>query len=321
MIVLYIILAAFVVFLLYCAWETKTPELNNRTVSSKRLPLEFDGFRIAHISDFHNTVFGKDNKRLIELVSKSSPDIIAITGDLIDFRKINVDAAFAFAQELVKIAPTYYVAGNHEARSDKYEELFGLLCSVGVKILNNKSENIEHKGAFINIMGIKDPAFCENFGVSELQIIKSGLAELLCGCGTDLGASPNCAAPREENAVRASEERIASITEESRSIACMDDGSFKILLLHRPQYIDCCAEAKIDLVLSGHAHGGQIRIPFLGGLLAPEQGFFPEYDAGVYSKGETWMVVSRGLGNSVFPLRINNRPEIVLIELKNKTNT
>jgi predicted MPP superfamily phosphohydrolase len=72
----------------------------------------------------------------------------------------------------------------------------------------------------------------------------------------------------------------------------------------------------MDLVLSGHAHGGQFRLPFVGGLFAPNQGFFPEYDSGLYTDGQTQMIVSRGVGNSRFPVRFNNRPEVILIELK-----
>lgn len=92
--------------------------------------------------------------------------------------------------------------------------------------------------------------------------------------------------------------------------------SYTILLSHRPELFRLYSEAGIDLVLSGHAHGGQFRLPFVGGLVAPDQGFFPEYDAGQYSDGGTNMIVSRGIGNSIIPIRFNNRPEVVLIELQ-----
>ena len=82
--------------------------------------------------------------------------------------------------------------------------------------------------------------------------------------------------------------------------------------------LDVYSESGVDLVLSGHMHGGQFRVPFLGGLYAPSHGFFPEYDAGLYTKSDTDMIVSRGLGNSIFPIRINNRPEIVGVELDTK---
>ncbi len=94
------------------------------------------------------------------------------------------------------------------------------------------------------------------------------------------------------------------------------EGGVKILLAHEPQYFEKYAQAGYDLVLCGHAHGGQWRIPFTGkGLYAPGQGFLPKYTQGVHTKGKTRMVVSRGLGNSRFPLRLFNRPEAVIIDI------
>ena len=90
---------------------------------------------------------------------------------------------------------------------------------------------------------------------------------------------------------------------------------FTILLSHRPELFPAYSASGIDLILSGHAHGGQFRIPFIGGVAAPNQGFFPKYDAGEYHESGTTMIVSRGIGNSVIPVRINNRPEVVMIEL------
>ena len=95
----------------------------------------------------------------------------------------------------------------------------------------------------------------------------------------------------------------------------VNDDSFTVLLSHRPEAFDIYADHGIDVVFCGHAHGGQFRLPFIGGLYAPNQGFFPKYDAGVYNKGNTSMVVSRGIGNSVIPIRVNNRPELVIAEL------
>lgn len=91
--------------------------------------------------------------------------------------------------------------------------------------------------------------------------------------------------------------------------------AYCILLSHRPEAFEVYAGENIDLVLSGHAHGGQFRLPFIGGMVAPNQGLFPKYDAGVYTQGNTTMVVSRGIGNSIIPIRFNNRPEIVSVEL------
>ena len=90
---------------------------------------------------------------------------------------------------------------------------------------------------------------------------------------------------------------------------------YSVLLAHRPELIETYAAYGADLVLSGHAHGGQVRLPFIGALYAPGQGFLPEYDSGLYTVGETDMIVSRGLGNSLIPLRVNNRPELVIAVL------
>lgn len=108
-----------------------------------------------------------------------------------------------------------------------------------------------------------------------------------------------------------------TIIKDNLKMVTYDKNNFTILLSHRPEHIDTYAEEKFDLVLSGHAHGGQIRIPFLGGLFAPNQGFLPKYTSGLYEQDDTKMIVSRGIGNSVFPFRINNRPELVVITLQN----
>ena len=98
-------------------------------------------------------------------------------------------------------------------------------------------------------------------------------------------------------------------------ISTEDDG-FTLLLSHRPELFDTYVKHGMNLVLSGHAHGGQFRLPFVGGLVAPNQGLFPKYDSGLYTSGSTNMIVSRGIGNSLLPFRFNNRPEVILIELK-----
>ena len=95
-----------------------------------------------------------------------------------------------------------------------------------------------------------------------------------------------------------------------------DENRYNILLSHRPELFDTYVEKKIDLILAGHAHGGQIRIPFIGGIIAPNQGFFPKYTNGIFEENKTTMVISRGIGNSILPFRINNKPELVVITLQ-----
>ena len=107
-----------------------------------------------------------------------------------------------------------------------------------------------------------------------------------------------------------------AITNLDAALEALSSDDFTILLAHRPELIDEYSKWGIDLVLSGHAHGGQIRLPGIGGLYAPGQGFFPKYTSGNYTVGDTEMIVSRGIGNSAFPLRVNDRPEVVIVTLK-----
>ena len=273
------VVAAVLAALVICiAWGNTALELNTYTISSYNLLESFDGYRIAHVSDLHNAEMGKDSEKLLEMLREADPDMIAITGDLIDSRNTNVEIALQFAQEAMKIAPCYYVSGNHEARVNEYEELKTGLISAGVIILEDAQTEISIEGETITLIGVNDPSFQTDylFGDSEM-VMNSKLTELHT-----------------------------------------DEEAFTILLSHRPELFDTYADHDVDLVLSGHAHGGQFRLPFIGGLVAPNQGLFPEYDAGIYTDGNTNMLVSRGIGNSILPFRINNRPEVILIELQAK---
>ena len=277
-ILLAVVAAALIALVIWIAWSNTALELNTYTVASARLPESFDGYRIAHVSDLHNAEMGEDNEKLLAMLREADPDMIAITGDLIDSRNTNVEIALQFAQEAMKIAPCYYVSGNHEARVNEYEELKTGLISAGVIILEDTQTEISIEGQTITLIGVNDPSFQTDylFGDSE-TVMSSKLTELHT-----------------------------------------DEEVFTILLSHRPELLDTYADHDVDLVLSGHAHGGQFRLPFIGGVVAPNQGLFPEYDAGIYTDGNTNMLVSRGVGNSILPFRINNRPEVILIELQTK---
>ena len=271
-----VVAAVLITLVIWIAWGNTALELNTYTVTSVRLPECFDGYRIAHVSDLHNAEIGEDNEKLLTMLREADPDMIAITGDLIDSRNTNVEIALQFAQEAMKIAPCYYVSGNHEARVNEYEELKTGLISAGVIILDDTQTEISIEEQTITLIGVNDPSFQTDylFGDSE-TVINSKLTELHT-----------------------------------------DGEVFTILLSHRPELFDTYVDHDVDLVLSGHAHGGQFRLPFIGGVVAPNQGLFPEYDAGIYTDGNTNMLVSRGVGNSILPFRINNRPEVILIELQ-----
>ena len=268
--------AVLVALVIWIAWGNTALELNTYTISSSKLPQSFDGYRIAHVSDLHNAEMGKDNEKLLTILRNADPDMIAITGDLIDSRSTNVEIALNFIREAVKIAPCYYVTGNHEARVNEYDELKSGMESAGVIVLEDAQTEISLDGDTITLIGVNDPSYQTDylFGDSE-TVMNTKLEEL-----------------RTEN------------------------GEFTVLLSHRPELFDAYTDHGMDLVLSGHAHGGQFRLPFIGGVVAPNQGLFPEYDAGIYTEGNTNMLVSRGVGNSILPFRINNRPEVILIELQ-----
>lgn len=265
------------ILIVWAAWRNAALELNTYTISSRGLPDAFDGYRIAQVSDLHNAEFGDGNQRLLDMLREAEPDMIAITGDLIDSRKTNIAVALAFAEEAVRIAPCYYVSGNHEARVPEYRELKAGLEAAGVTVLDDARVEIEISGKSITIIGVNDPSFLADYLTSDAAVMDRKLSEL-----------------------------------------SSEDASFTILLSHRPELFDTYAAHDMDLVLTGHAHGGQFRLPLIGGLIAPNQGLFPKYDDGLYSEGNTNMIVSRGLGNSIIPFRFNNRPEVVLIELKSQ---
>ena len=262
------------VLLIWTVWGNVTVGVTHYTVASNRLPAPFDHYKIAVISDLHNAAFGKDNSRIAALVEGERPDLIAVTGDLVDKRRPNVPRAMQLIRRLSAVAPCCYVPGNHEAwRQEAFPALEEQLRDAGVVILRDRAERLTRNGETIQVAGVFDPSFVEQDTFLYKEILRTKLREL----------------DRTEDYV--------------------------ILLSHRPDHFDVYKEAKMDLVLCGHAHGGQFRLPFVGGLFAPEQGFFPQYDAGLFREGDTAMIVSRGIGNSVIPVRFNNRPEIVIVEL------
>lgn len=261
---------------IWTVWGNTALELNAYKVSSDKLPAAFDGYRIAHVSDLHNAELGDGNEKLLALLREAEPDIIAITGDLIDSRSTDIGVALSFAEEAMQIAPCYYVTGNHEARVSQYYDLKAGLEAAGVIVLDDERMELVLSGESITLLGVDDPSFNTDylFGDSA-SVISAKLAEISA-----------------------------------------EDDRFTVLLSHRPELFDTYVDSGMNLVLSGHAHGGQFRLPFVGGLVAPNQGLFPEYDSGLYTEGSMNMIVSRGIGNSILPFRFNNRPEVILIELE-----
>ena len=278
--VLIIIVSIFLLLItLFVTWgiiENNSPILTKYTVKSQRLPESFRGYKIAQISDLHNAEIGTENQKVLKLLKDADPDIIVLTGDLIDSRKTKIDVAVNFAKKANQIAPCYYASGNHESRLTNFDVFTSKLEAVGVTVLKNQKLRLEDSGEYITLIGVEDPAFYNEYpSDSDGDYMRKTLQSLIS-----------------------------------------DDDVFRVVLSHRPELINVYAECGLDLVFSGHAHGGQFILPLIGGLYAPGQGFFPKLTQGVIAKDSTKLVISRGVGNSAFPLRINNRPEVVLVELQ-----
>lgn len=274
-IVLAAIVAILILLIIWIAYGNTDLEIYKYNVKSEDIPSEFDNFRIVQISDLHNAEFGENNEKLLLMLKQADADIIAITGDMINSRNTDVDVAISFAQKAVNIAPVYYVNGNHESR------------------VLGEYEKLKQ--------GLTD---------TGVTILENSSADITIGDETITLIGINDPTFRMELVDDTMEQNIAH----QLVNVIPDNDNYKVLLAHRPEYFDVYA-GNVDLVLSGHAHGGQFRIPFVGGLVAPGQGFFPEYYEGSHIKENTEMIVSRGIGNSIIPFRINNKPEIIVAEL------
>lgn len=284
-----LVLLIVIALLLFCSYQNRHLETTYYTYKAEQLGADLEGYRIVQISDLHNVKFGKNNQKLVDRIRECEPDMIVLTGDLVDSNHTNVDRAVQFVDEIVKICPVYYVTGNHEYWLEKseYDELMDGLVSAGVVILDNQVVEISRGDAKFRLVGLDDRSLAD------------GTLEALL---SDESIRNNQAEQKEETADN----------EDS------GEKELTVVLAHEPQYLARYAGTGVDLVLSGHAHGGQFRLPFVGGIVAPDQGFFPEYTAGEYYMNGTEMIVSRGLGNSVIPVRLFNYPEIVCVDLVGK---
>ena len=244
------------------------------SVSSQALPREFDGFRIALVTDLHGRTFGPDNDWLVAQVQKGEPDLIALSGDIAD-EYTDLTALSPLLTRLCAIAPCYYVTGNHEWRMENRKDFFALLEDVGVTRLENSFVRLTRGDDVVILAGVDDPngPFDQKSPGQLMQEIREAAPE-----------------------------------------------AYTILLCHRNDQLERMAQLGVNLVLSGHAHGGVVRLPFLGPVFGTHYELFPDYTAGLYIMGETAMVVSRGLGGSRrIPLRIGNRPEVPIITLRQLT--
>lgn len=257
-------------------WIEKTEYI----VSLENLDLQNDGMKIAHLSDIHMPNQEINLEKLVKMIKEEQPDFIFMTGDQVDAANpFDVKAATDFFKQLTKIAPVYAVNGNHDIHSPNIEQLQAVYEESGVTLLVDDVYSVLLPGRRpIVIMGLAEPA----------TLLQKQLGNPM------------------------------------KPITIREDwhGQTRLLLAHRPERFEKYHQDPAnepDLTFSGHAHGGQIRIPKVGGLFSPGQGKMPKHTAGVFvlaSDPTKKMVISRGLGPSQFPFRINNRPELVLVTLK-----
>lgn len=278
-------------------FQNKALTVTEYEVRSKNVPATIDGFRIAQVSDLHDAEFGFQNERLIEAVRQSKPDLIAITGDLI--HGDTIANAMAFVRHAVSIAPVVFSPGNHEPSSTRYPELRAQMMASGAIVLED------------GVIGDAELGIAPRSYLTAPSLTVVGMADQLFSSWLDRSDPESLTQRKLDELIPEAEEM-----EGTSSRRLPGRRPFRVLLAHRPELISSYAREGIDLVLAGHAHGGQWRVPGIGGLYAPSQGIFPKYDSGVHMEGDTAMVVSRGLGNSGFPLRLNNRPELVVVTLR-----
>lgn len=286
------IMAASLCFAAFLHYENKGIMKTEYTIKSKDISSDFDGFSILQVSDLQSNRFGKSQVDLITAAYEMDPDIIVITGDLIDRNHTDYNLAYEAVAGLSQIAPVFYVNGNHELLLDsrEYEEF--------LQKIKTKAYILIGDAVVINSME-KEREKCD-----DNNLILAGLDEEVVFDSRDWDRK-NKDYDKE------------MITEAVKALYGEKEG-YRILLAHEPQLVEEYEKANPNLIISGHAHGGQIRLPIVGGLYSPEQGIFPRFTCGVHSIGDSQMVVSRGLGNSRFPFRIFNRPEIVKITLKSE---
>lgn len=254
-------------------------------------------FRIVQVSDLQSEYFGERQIGLLRAVERCRSDIIVITGDLVDRSHTDYLAAELAVKGLVNLAPVYYVNGNHEADLPGTEaaDLYRTLEKHGVHVLMDSGRMLELGGMRVNIAGL-----------SEYTLFQARRQQAGTGHRTKKSGLVIPAVVRQIRCAFGDRKQKKEVP-----------GALRILLAHEPQYLRYYSAGRPDLIFSGHAHGGQFCLPGKErrGLFAPDQGVFPKLTSGCHRFAGSTMYISRGLGNSSFPLRLNNPPEIVCVEV------
>ncbi len=256
-------------------WQQNfTLQVDPVELSFSALPEEFDGLRVAQLSDLHGRSFGRGNCRLLQCLARAQPDLICISGDLFD-EKTDLAMLEPLLTGLVKIAPVYYVTGNHEWQVPGLSSVLRRMRDWGVTVLQNDYVLLRRGAAELAVAGVDDP------------------------CGPADAKPP------------------AQLVTELHAAHPED---FILMLSHRNDELPLWSGLNVPLVLSGHCHGGVVRLPFLGGIFGTHRELLPEYDAGAFREGNTVVYVSRGLGYTNVHFRLFNRPHVPILILRSEKN-
>jgi predicted MPP superfamily phosphohydrolase len=270
-------------------------QITRVVAKSPKIPSEMDGYSAALLADLHNCALGNDNRTLREALFAENPDVLLIAGDMITESRtgLRISEAQRLLQGLSSAFKIYYACGNHELRwkykpdaRPSFDEFKKSLAGYGITFLENTS------------------VFLERGNDGEMKGCKAGKAAGIRLTGLDL--------PPAYYKKRRITPLDAMTIEELAGAA--ERPYFNVLLAHSPEYFEAYARWGADLTLSGHFHGGIIRLPFIGGVISPYLRLFPKYDKGLYHSynNESCMVLTAGLGTHTVP-RVNNPPELVLI--------
>lgn len=252
------------------------------------LPQALDGYRLAIVSDLHIAQPGPYEKKIFAAVQAIAPDCILIPGDTMDERTGAIDSLTPFFYSLSSLAPTVAVLGNNDCLPSRVETLRGMYRRGGVTLLENETRLLDARGYPLQITGMMDPS-AERRGIQPAHVLRPAQSASYVPLS---GALPPQAAKKEGYVLPS------------------------ILLLHQPQLAEAYAALRPSIIVAGHAHGGQFRLPLVGSLYAPNQGLFPRLTSGLYHVGDSQLVVSRGLGNHHFPFRLGNRPHLPVLVLR-----
>lgn len=257
--------------------------INRYEIADKRIK---KGCRMVMLADLHNKCYGKNNIRLLQAIRECKPDFIMVAGDIPTAKPGNsLDVAVSFMEELAKEYPVYYGNGNHEHRMKLYLSIYGDMA--------------ERYGKALEKCGIR-PLVNEHIALAEYGI-------MVYGAEIDKLYYKRFQPPHMDGGYM---ESVLGI--------CPED-VYCILIAHNPDYFKEYAAWGADLVLSGHVHGGLIRIPFVNrGVASPTLRLFPKYTGGIYKQDKSLMILSRGLGMHTIPIRLFNPGEVAVIDLKSE---